>query len=79
MVTEEERKSSHILGLWESVFPPVLSMGDPKRHHIVVYLHITLGKTSEQLNKEFKVRMYSKVFHLLSSMNILVQLFHRKR
>lgn len=55
LVTEEERKSSHILGLWESVFPPVLSMGDPKRHHIVVYLHITLGKTSEQLNKEFKL------------------------
>ncbi|KAL9973574.1 hypothetical protein ACROYT_G020047 [Oculina patagonica] len=25
------------LGLWESVFPPILSMGLPVRHHIVVY------------------------------------------
>ncbi|KAK8376582.1 hypothetical protein O3P69_009893 [Scylla paramamosain] len=54
-VTEEERKSSHILGLWESVYPPVLAMGEPKRHHVVVYLHITLSRASEQLNKEFKL------------------------
>lgn len=55
VVTEEERKSSHILGLWESVYPPVLAMGQPKRHHVVVYLHITLNKASAQLNTEFKV------------------------
>lgn len=56
-VTEEERKSSHILGLWESVYPPVLAMGEPKRHHVVVYLHITLSRASGHLNKEFKVSM----------------------
>lgn len=55
VVTEEERKSSHILGLWESVYPPALGMGQPKRHHVVVYLHITLSKASEQLNNEFKL------------------------
>ena len=26
------------LGLWESVYPPVLSMGLPTAHHIVVYM-----------------------------------------
>ncbi|XP_031558107.1 nucleoside diphosphate-linked moiety X motif 17-like isoform X2 [Actinia tenebrosa] len=26
------------LGLWESVYPPLISMGLPRRHHIVVYL-----------------------------------------
>ena len=57
VVTEEERKSSHILGLWESVFPPVLAIGEPKRHHVVVYLHITLNKAFQQLNKEFKVNV----------------------
>lgn len=57
LVTEEERENSHILGLWESVYPPVLSMGEPKRHHVVVYLHIMLSRTSEQLSKEFKVRI----------------------
>ncbi|MPC14856.1 Nucleoside diphosphate-linked moiety X motif 17 [Portunus trituberculatus] len=54
-VTEEEKKSSHILGLWESVYPPVLAMGEPKRHHVVVYLHITVSRPSQQLNKEFKL------------------------
>lgn len=55
VVTEEERKRSHILGLWESVYPPVLAMGEPKRHHVVVYIHTTHSKTAEQLRKEFKV------------------------
>nr|XP_040022033.1 nucleoside diphosphate-linked moiety X motif 17 isoform X3 [Gasterosteus aculeatus aculeatus] len=27
-----------ILGLWESVYPPMLSRGLPQRHHIVVYM-----------------------------------------
>lgn len=30
--------SSQLLGLWESVFPPMLSIGPPKRHHIVTYI-----------------------------------------
>lgn len=42
---ETEIKSWHVLCLWESVYPPVLTMGSPKRHHIVVYLHI-LSKAS---------------------------------
>lgn len=29
---------SHILCLWESVYPYILSMGQPKRHHVVIYL-----------------------------------------
>uniref|UniRef100_A0A673IVF0 Nudix (nucleoside diphosphate linked moiety X)-type motif 17 n=1 Tax=Sinocyclocheilus rhinocerous TaxID=307959 RepID=A0A673IVF0_9TELE len=28
--------SSQLLGLWESVYPPMLSRGLPKRHHIVM-------------------------------------------
>ena len=28
-------ESSEVLCLWESVFPYILSMGQPKRHHIV--------------------------------------------
>ncbi|XP_063054031.1 nucleoside diphosphate-linked moiety X motif 17 [Engraulis encrasicolus] len=37
--------SSQLLGLWESVFPPMLSIGPPKRHHIVTYmlLHSTMS------------------------------------
>ncbi|GFN82464.1 hypothetical protein PoB_000897000 [Plakobranchus ocellatus] len=31
-----------LLALWESVFPPKLSVGLPRRHHIVVYFHARL-------------------------------------
>ncbi|XP_053653039.1 nucleoside diphosphate-linked moiety X motif 17 isoform X2 [Cherax quadricarinatus] len=55
VITAEEYQSVHILGLWESVFPPLLSMGQPRRHHIVVYLHIVLQRASEELQKEFKL------------------------
>ncbi|BFZ02393.1 hypothetical protein BsWGS_05432 [Bradybaena similaris] len=32
----------HMLALWESVYPPKLSVGPPIRHHIVVYFHAKL-------------------------------------
>ncbi|KAK5861624.1 hypothetical protein PBY51_017084, partial [Eleginops maclovinus] len=35
---EPEEGSPNILGLWESVFPALLSRGLPQRHHIVVFL-----------------------------------------
>ncbi|KAK3894224.1 hypothetical protein Pcinc_001986 [Petrolisthes cinctipes] len=54
-VTEDERRTCHILGLWESVFPPILSLGDPRRQHVVVYLHITLTRSSTQLQQLFKL------------------------
>ncbi|GFR77515.1 nucleoside diphosphate-linked moiety X motif 17-like [Elysia marginata] len=40
-----------LIALWESVFPPKLSVGPPKRHHIVVYFHAQLveGLTASKL------------------------------
>ncbi|XP_054453997.1 nucleoside diphosphate-linked moiety X motif 17-like [Anoplopoma fimbria] len=35
---EPQGVSPKVLGLWESVFPPMLSRGLPQRHHIVVYM-----------------------------------------
>ncbi|XP_070768529.1 nucleoside diphosphate-linked moiety X motif 17 [Enoplosus armatus] len=35
---EPEAVSPKILGLWESVYPPMLSRGLPQRHHIVIYM-----------------------------------------
>uniref|UniRef100_A0A3B3BEB2 m7GpppN-mRNA hydrolase NUDT17 n=3 Tax=Oryzias melastigma TaxID=30732 RepID=A0A3B3BEB2_ORYME len=35
---DPEEVSSRVLGLWESVFPPLLSRGLPHRHHVVVYM-----------------------------------------
>lgn len=42
---EPEKVSPKLLGLWESVYPPMLSRGLPQRHHIVIYmlLHSSLS------------------------------------
>ncbi|XP_060563455.1 nucleoside diphosphate-linked moiety X motif 17-like isoform X2 [Ruditapes philippinarum] len=47
----------HVLAVWESVFPPKLSLGTSKRHHAVIYLHAQLKSqyTSNSLNKEVKI------------------------
>jgi len=46
-----------LLALWESMYPPKLSVGPPKRHHIVVYFHAKLreGLTTEVLEKRTKI------------------------
>ncbi|NXV80637.1 NUD17 protein, partial [Atlantisia rogersi] len=41
--------SWRMLGLWESIFPPVLSRGLPRRHHIVTYLLVLCSEPHEQL------------------------------
>ncbi|XP_047455501.1 nucleoside diphosphate-linked moiety X motif 17 isoform X2 [Mugil cephalus] len=46
---EPEEVSPAILGLWESVFPPMLSRGLPVRHHIVVYMLLHSSLSHQQL------------------------------
>ncbi|XP_026542281.1 nucleoside diphosphate-linked moiety X motif 17 [Notechis scutatus] len=43
-----------LLALWESVYPPRLSQGLPQRHHIVVYLHLALHESHQQLQARLK-------------------------
>ena len=42
---------------FQSVFPTKLSMGQPKRHHLVLYLHakLTSNLTSEKLDQQMKL------------------------
>ncbi|KAM6435322.1 nucleoside diphosphate-linked moiety X motif 17 isoform 3-T3 [Liasis olivaceus] len=51
---QDEEFSWHPLALWESVYPPRLSQGLPQRHHIVIYLHLVLHKSHQQLQARFK-------------------------
>ncbi|XP_070251945.1 nucleoside diphosphate-linked moiety X motif 17 [Myotis yumanensis] len=37
------------LGLWESAYPPRLSWGPPKYHHVVLYLLVVSQESQEQL------------------------------
>ncbi|XP_039214469.1 nucleoside diphosphate-linked moiety X motif 17 isoform X2 [Crotalus tigris] len=46
--------SWHLLALWESVYPPQLSQGLPQRHHIVIYLHLALHESHQQLQARLK-------------------------
>ncbi|XP_066841969.1 nucleoside diphosphate-linked moiety X motif 17 isoform X2 [Anser cygnoides] len=42
-----------LLGLWESVYPPMLSRGPPRRHHVVAYLLLC----SEEPHEELEARL----------------------
>ncbi|XP_042241633.1 nucleoside diphosphate-linked moiety X motif 17-like isoform X2 [Homarus americanus] len=52
---EEGEAGCRMLGLWESLYPPVLYMGKPKRHHLVVYLHLQVSLTSYELQQRLKL------------------------
>ena len=48
--------SSSCLGLWESVYPPVLTQGSPIRHHIVIYLCMSVsGMSIEEVEERIKL------------------------
>lgn len=72
VVTAAERQSNHILGLWESVFPPLLSLGHPKRHHVVVYIHMILERSSEELQNQFKVSFITSKSHYRVKIKIII-------
>ncbi|XP_041798828.1 nucleoside diphosphate-linked moiety X motif 17 isoform X3 [Chelmon rostratus] len=46
---EPEDVSPQMLGLWESVYPPMLSRGLPQRHHIVIYMLLRSSLSHLQL------------------------------
>ncbi|CAM5174854.1 unnamed protein product [Eretmochelys imbricata] len=51
---EPGRFSWTMLGLWESVYPPTLSRGLPRRHHIVAYLLLLSTESHQQLQTRIK-------------------------
>ncbi|RVE63264.1 hypothetical protein OJAV_G00164240 [Oryzias javanicus] len=51
---DPEEVSSRVLGLWESVFPPLLSRGLPHRHHVVVYMLLLSPLSHLQLQSSLR-------------------------
>ena len=47
----------NLLALWESMFPPKLCSGNPKRHHVVIYFHAKLRQelTAERMESRTKI------------------------
>ncbi|XP_071549450.1 nucleoside diphosphate-linked moiety X motif 17-like isoform X2 [Panulirus ornatus] len=52
---QERDGACQILGLWESLYPSVVYMGQPSRHHIVVYFHLRLHLTTSNLQQRLKL------------------------
>ncbi|NXW47971.1 NUD17 protein, partial [Nyctiprogne leucopyga] len=46
---EDGTFSWRTLGLWESIYPPMLSRGPPRRHHIVTYLLLLSTESHQRL------------------------------
>lgn len=49
-----DRVQTRVLGLWESVFPAMLSRGLPQRHHIVVYILLKTSLSHVQLQNDLR-------------------------
>ena len=47
--------NSRVLALWESVYPYSLSVGPPKRHHIVTYYYVRTSEHSSALQSRMKL------------------------
>jgi len=48
-------RNERVLCLWESVYPYMLSMGLPKRHHVVVYLNIKVSVSKSILMEKMRL------------------------
>ncbi|XP_076819000.1 m7GpppN-mRNA hydrolase NUDT17-like [Clavelina lepadiformis] len=54
-ISVDHAVNTKILGLWESVFPPNLQTGLPKRHHVVVYLHYQDNRLASEINQTIQL------------------------
>ncbi|XP_077576921.1 m7GpppN-mRNA hydrolase NUDT17 [Stigmatopora nigra] len=50
----EQFLTPKVLGVWESVYPLMLSRGDPQRHHLVVYVLLRSNRTHLQLQEDLR-------------------------
>ncbi|NXK43747.1 NUD17 protein, partial [Piprites chloris] len=46
--------SWRLLGLWESLFPPVLGRGPPRSHHVVAYLGLRSAEPRDRLQARLR-------------------------
>lgn len=53
----------HILGSWESVYPPFLSLGAPQRHHLVIYLIIAHDLPYSDITSITQVPQFPLIFN----------------
>jgi 8-oxo-dGTP pyrophosphatase MutT (NUDIX family) len=55
LVLDSRNTITHLLCLWESAYPPLIALGEPRSHHIVLYFHLKSSETWKQLQARIKL------------------------
>lgn len=55
LVLNPSNSTARLLCLWESVYPPLLPLGSPRSHHVVLYFHLKSKENWEQLQAKIKL------------------------
>lgn len=55
LVLDSRKTVIRLLGLWESAYPPLIALGEPRNHHVVLYFHSKSSETWKQLQARIKV------------------------
>lgn len=55
LLLDPRNTNTRLFCLWESVFPPLIALGEPKNHHVVLYFHAKSSETWKQLQAKIKV------------------------
>ncbi|XP_038078066.1 nucleoside diphosphate-linked moiety X motif 17-like [Patiria miniata] len=53
----EDCKETRTIALWESAYPPMLSHGLPKRHHVVIYQTVQVSEDHHALQQRLKLQV----------------------
>jgi len=55
LVLDSRNSTTRLLCLWESAYPPLITLGEPRNHHVVLYFHSKSSETWKQLQARIKL------------------------
>ncbi|KAJ4450337.1 hypothetical protein ANN_01757 [Periplaneta americana] len=55
LMLDSSNSNTRLFCLWESVYPPLFEIGEPKNHHVVLYFHAKSSETWEQLQAKINL------------------------
>lgn len=70
LVLDPRNTRTRLLCLWESAYPPLIALGKPRNHHVVLYFHSKSLETWKQLQARIKVSCIQIPFNSFLSVQI---------
>jgi len=67
LVLDSRNTITRLLCLWESAYPPLIALGEPRSHHVVLYFHSKSSETWKHLQARIKVSCIQILFNSLLS------------